>query len=657
MKPRFPDRNEENESNLHEVLQEILEEARRQTQILSQLQEGAELNTALLEQIGRIVCMNVNATHRQGQQLTAMRAALASLLELTRSVHPEQSLQLERLEKVRADFERRCPSVEKPEELCHFEPPKPHGGIAINEGYSAKSHGTAHPVPFNEEPHPPWTIKSGPVEEEEEEGAPLVKQGPITGRLEPSRISVLDHKSDRPDRPDRPEPTTEEPVKFRTFSRSPIPEGPTPPDMSGAKAGNVVLMSGNLWLKLSVDGGNTFTDIDFTTIFEEDTTYGGWAGDQQVLYIGEIDCFVLVVIARPVMNKPKNFAENVIKVALASPAELIRFAGHKPAWWRQSHFTSSDVGLVQRWMDRPEITHGNDYLFLKAVVMDGNPVQRGWLFFELPLAELAAGKNFPYQFIFIDDASHPFGSPTQNSLENNYWWAGHIDNAHMRIYSSQGGNPNYNWRDRAVTNWPISKNPGQNIISAAPDFPDWISLNHVITGATRVQNELWFAWTADVGDGGAGGFKFPHPHVQIAKFDLNQDYKFIELIQVWNPDHAYAYPTLITNSKNEVGISLAWGGGGKFFGSHAVGILGDHVVWYGEASEQTSVVQLLDAAGNPVKNPDGTPVLLSRWGDFVDIRLAYPDRSSFSAFGYAVLKDAEGSREGKFEALYVEFGR
>ena len=44
-------------------------------------------------------------------------------------------------------------------------------------------------------------------------------------------------------------------------------------------------MSGNLWLKLSVDGGKTFADLDFTKIFADDTTFGGWAGDQAIHYV------------------------------------------------------------------------------------------------------------------------------------------------------------------------------------------------------------------------------------------------------------------------------------------------------------------------------------------------------------------------------------
>ena len=186
----------------------------------------------------------------------------------------------------------------------------------------------------------------------------------------------------------------------------------------------------------------------------------------------------------------------------------------------------------------------------------------------------------------------------------------------------------------------MSTKTGQDIISAAPDSSDWLSASHQIIGATRINNQVWFAWTAESGDGGAGGFKFPHPHVQIAKFDLSQDYKLIEQTQIWNADHAYSYPSLTTNSDNEVGISLAWGGGSKFYGSHAVGILGDFVVWYGEASDRTS-----------------TQAAPSRFGDYLHVRLALPDARYFSAFGYAVLKDASATPPEKADYLYVEFGR
>jgi hypothetical protein len=110
-------------------------------------------------------------------------------------------------------------------------------------------------------------------------------------------------------------------------------------------------------------------------------------------------------------------------------------------------------------------------------------------------------------------------------------------------------------------------------------------------------------------------------------------------MQVWNPDVAYSYPSLTTNSNNEVGISLAWGGGTSY-GSHAVGILGDFVVWFGDASDMTS-----------------TRVSPTRFGDYLHVRLAHPDTRFFSAFGYAVNKTSATPAAEDDRYIYVEFGR
>jgi hypothetical protein len=259
----------------------------------------------------------------------------------------------------------------------------------------------------------------------------------------------------------------------------------------------------------------------------------------------------------------------------------------------------------------------------------------------LPLKELRLGTGFSFYYGLCSDAL-VYGSPTQGIGDENYW-AAHVNNSKMRIYSSKGSDANFYWRERDLgANWPmapVDTNNLRDIISAAPDSGDWISEDHRIIGATRVNNQLWFAWTAAAGDGGAGGFKFAQAHIQIAKFDLAQDYKFIGQSQVWNADFAFAYPSLTTNSNNEVGISLAWGGG-KNFGSHAVGILGDFVVWFGETSDRTSTV-----------------LSPTRFGDYLHVRLAHPDTRFFSAFGYAVRNDGTVAPPERADYLYVEFGR
>src|SRR4051794_18698761 len=104
--------------------------------------------------------------------------------------------------------------------------------------------------------------------------------------------------------------------------------------MSGAKAGDVVVMSGNLWLKLSTDAGKTFTDVAFTDVFAKDTTYGGWADDQVIHYVPQIDCFVLYVQSYVGPKGTSDESKNVVKVALASPADLKAHMGGKPAWRR-----------------------------------------------------------------------------------------------------------------------------------------------------------------------------------------------------------------------------------------------------------------------------------------------------------------------------------
>ena len=629
-----------------ELLQQLLAELREQTRHLAALRAGAEIDSCLLEQIGRIVCMTANETHCNGHLLEGMAESLAALLAMYRGAHPDQALQLERLAKVEAELRRCCPGAAPPALICHFEPCEPHRGLRPGDGYSAKSRGVARPLQVDPQPHEPWTIE--PHEMHEEEFLPAVPRGPLVGAPVPVAATArpLDFRSGGGAFPGG---GTQEPVTFRTFTESGVATGIWPPDMSGAKAGDVVVMSGNLWLKLSLDGGKTFTDVDFTKVFAASKTYGSWAGDQVIHYVPQIDCFVLYVQSKAGAKGSANQSKNVVKVALASPADLKKFKGGKAAWWRQWDFTSDDFGITA-WMDFPDLTYGDAFLYINTNAFtrtfDSAGKEQnafaGKLFFELPLKELQAGSGFSYYYAMLAE-SLSYGSPTQNVRDENYW-AAHVNNSTMRIYSSKGNDPNYYWRERKLkANWPMATNNANgvpDIVSSAPDSGDWISTEHRIIGATKVVNQLWFAWTAANGKSDAGGFEFPKPHVQIAKFDLTQDYACVEQMQVWNPDVAYAYASLTTNSNNEVGISLAWGGGSTAFGSHAVGILGDFVVWFGDASEMTS-----------------TRTSPTRFGDYLHVRLAYPDTRFFSAFGYAVNTTSATPPAEDDRYIYVEFGR
>lgn len=95
-----------------------------------------------------------------------------------------------------------------------------------------------------------------------------------------------------------------------------------------------------LWLKLSVHGGKTFSDLDFTKLLAADTTYGGWAGDQVVHYVPAIDCFVLYV--QSYKGTGVNASKNVVKTALASPADLKKFLRRQGQRGRGSGISNSD---------------------------------------------------------------------------------------------------------------------------------------------------------------------------------------------------------------------------------------------------------------------------------------------------------------------------
>jgi hypothetical protein len=250
----------------------------------------------------------------------------------------------------------------------------------------------------------------------------------------------------------------------------------------------------------------------------------------------------------------------------------------------------------------------------------------------IPLNEIQQSTSINYRFTSPGDSLVAWGSNVSQNTGDEVFWAGHVDNSTIRVFSMHESSTSYFWRDVDVNNW------AQNTLSSlGPNNNNWFGWgfpNNAVIGITRRQNELWLAWTASNGDGGFGGFNFPHPHVQLVKIAINS-YTLLEQMQVWNPDLAFGYPSLATNSDNEVGIALGWGGGGNLHANSAVGIIGDFVVWYRDGSTWTH----------------------TRWGDYVSVRQAFPDRRMFAGFGYVTIQDGTTTAGHRFDPYYVLFGR
>jgi len=398
-------------------------------------------------------------------------------------------------------------------------------------------------------------------------------------------------------------------------------------DISGAKAGSVVLMSGNFYIDYSTDGGATFTTLNPTTVFPN-TLAGGFCCDQVLQYAPQIDRFLWLL-----QYRSDATGANAYRLAAASPQDVI---DSNCTAWTYWDLPSAIFGLGTDWMDYPSMSLGDGEAYISFDVLDSTAdgvADNGLVVVRFNLAEIAASGSINFAFTDPANGAVAWGSGVSQNTGNEVFWAGHVDNGTVRVFSWRNDSGTYFWRDVEVANWPnatLSSNgpspPGNNWFGHG--FP-----NNAVIGITRRGNELWLAWTASSGRGTPTSFEFPHPHVQVVKLAIG-GWTVIEQMQVWNPDLAFGYPSLATNSDNEVGIALGWGGGGSFHANSAVGIMGDYVVWFRDGSTWTH----------------------SRWGDYVSVRRAEPETRMFAGFGYVIV-DTDTGAGHRFDPYYVLFGR
>ena len=161
------------------------------------------------------------------------------------------------------------------------------------------------------------------------------------------------------------------------------------------------------------------------------------------------------------------------------------------------------------------------------------------------------------------------------------FWAGSPKNSQLRVFSMAEGSNQYSSRDIDIDSW-----PNGTITLNAPDGVDNFSFGwpgNAITGATRrTNNEVWFAWNT------SSNANFKNAHVEVVEINTSNFTKITQW-QIWNDSYAFVDPYLATNANSEVGIALAWGAANTNYMSHAVGILGDFIVWYPELSTASPV--------------------------------------------------------------------
>lgn len=618
------DQSENSYSETSNLLRALIEQSSFQNKLLAAILERLDVSVCSLEKISKQTCLTLNEVHVQTGLQKSMEESLDILTLLQRELHPGEIQHIDQLEKIKADL-LKCCSKEEEKPICLFDP------CDTSSQYRPKyrdSHvSMAKPQRTEGAPFKPAPMKDDEEEEENEAEAPDVSVGRFKGFIIPKQgvkplvMGSSDGSSD--------------PVIFDTYTTTTIssPASKNAADVSGADSQGVVMRSGNWYADYSTDNGNTFSTIDPTTLFPE-TLMGGFCCDQIIQYVPSIDRFIWLLQ----YNQIGNVGANAYRVAAASPQDIINSNCTAWTYW---DLTSSGFNIGTNWMDYPDMSVGDNFLYMSADVLNGSS-RVGLIVARIPLNEIRTGSTINFRFTNPTDSLNAWGAHVSQNTGNEVFWAAHIDNSTMQIFRWLESSTSYSWRNLDVSNWP------QNTLSSmAPNGNDWLRKlsehpKYAVLGIARRNNELWMAWTASSGDGGHGGFSFPHAHVQVVKVDVT-NYHVIEQTQIWNPDHAFAYPCLATNTRNEVGVVLGWGGGNTFHGNTAVGIMGDFAVWYRDGSTWTPMTF----------KPDGS--VDASWRDYVTARRSGRNDQLFGGFGFVITGTSDATYA--FEPFYVLFGR
>lgn len=388
--------------------------------------------------------------------------------------------------------------------------------------------------------------------------------------------------------------------------------------------GQLAMVTGNTFIKVSSDGGVTFptTITNFSTVFG-DSPDGGYCCDQVLHYIPSIDRVVWLIQS----NQTAAGASRE-RVAWARPADI---AANFATAWTWFDLTPGFLGNgANDWLDYPDLAVSNGYLY---VSFDDVTTGNGLVVARISLADLQkpGGQTVSWDFTHPQDGKTAKGSHLAQNATSTMYWGGHPRTNQTQVCHWADGSSQYACEAHDHNDY---ANGGSSYSSLAPDGQYWLapqfSNDRIMSIVRRPSGELWFAWNA------GRDATFAHPYVAVLKIN-EATLQPIDELEIWNPDHAYAYPALAVNpSSGEVSVSLLWGGGGRYFQNHAVGFLGDFVVWITTASDVTATASTPGSfcqdgsfAGNPANR-------CTRSGDYLGLRRVGTTTGLFATAGYEV---------------------
>lgn len=384
---------------------------------------------------------------------------------------------------------------------------------------------------------------------------------------------------------------------------------------SVARAGDHVFATGNLYAARSLDGGTTWTHIPpGRFLWPQPAT--PFCCDQTVIYDPSQNIVVWISQYR------RNATENTLRIAANRNATLADADWH---WWDLVP-TTVDPSFTNEWFDYNHVALSDNYLYI-GTNMYATTQDEPWtrsLVLRLPLTDLAAGGKLAFDL--IESTTHGSLRCTAGATDTMYIVAQSADLLGLHIWE---------WPERgvateadvAVTTWVDGVN---GYPSSCPDGTEWLGrCDDRITGAWIRGTQLGVLWTSDAMAGR------PHPFIRAVILDAGALTLSAEP-DLFNEDHAFAYPDACPNNDGVVGVTLFVGGGGVLAPTHVVGCLEPDLTW--------SLATVASGTNGP---SDGT------WGDYINIRRMAPYAMRWIATGFTL---KGGDTAADVEQHLVEFG-
>ncbi len=420
-----------------------------------------------------------------------------------------------------------------------------------------------------------------------------------------------------------------------------------------ASDSRLVFLTGNTYVLISTDGGAHFSRLNPTTLFPNNFD-GGMCCDQVVQYVPSIDRIVWLMQFSPVQLSPDPpiVGRNRIRIAAASPAQIIASGGKSWKYWDMTSYGTFNFG--DDWIDYPDMAFSNKFLYMSIDRVN----LHGLFVIRVPLADIQASAPLHIQFTNPGVGSVAyFGHLAQDSPDAAYWF-GHVTNSSLRVFEWPDSSPSYNWRTLTVDTWSDSdyesdcQSGGPLGDGSTYDPTNWLAFHTSAIRAatvqipfqvqttllgTTVKRVIKIAWSA------ARDSNFPEPYVRV--LDIVKETDDLGLItnwytgnrqQIWNSKLAYQFPYMTTNSNGEVGISLTYGGG--YYGtfpSPVVGFVGDYHLYVAGQSSWA----------------------IYRWGDYTTIRKHGGNTKLFSVSDYYLQAPASVYMVPEVVHQYRLFGR